>query len=151
MKLLPALFDDDDTDVRHDAARVFRKDEPWQDDRLIDLALQFIDSRAFANDPTPIIHGLNDIKGSLLKCRAVIHAIADQFAGPLAEVANDMSKGVAADVPDLFKLLLRLYQQAQDSRQRDVQVACLDRWDLLLRAGVGGYRDPERMLDSIDR
>jgi hypothetical protein len=151
LKLLPAFFDDNDKDVRHAATLVFWKDEPWQDDRLIALALQLVKSRAFAEDPTPIIHGLSDIKGSLLRCEAVIYAVADQFAGPLAIAAQDISQGVAADVPEVYKLLLRLYQQAQDLRKRDVQVACLDRWDSLLRAGVGGYRDAEGILDSMER
>ena len=99
LELLPAFFNDDDKDVRHNAAQVFWKGEPWQDDRLMDLALRFIESRAFAEDPTPIIHGLADTQGSLLRCAAVIHAVADQFAGLLAIAARDMSKGVAGDVP----------------------------------------------------
>ena len=151
IELLCTCFDDDDKDVRQAAARVFCNEEPWNDDRLVALASRFIESRAFAEDPTPIIGGLEGIKGSLHKYAPIIYAIADKFAGALAGAAKDPSTRIPSDVPELFKLLLRLYQQAQDSQQRDVQIACLDRWDALLRAGVGASRDAESLLDSMDR
>lgn len=149
--LLSAFFNDDDKDVRHEAAKVFWKPELRKDDRLIDLALIFVESRAFAEDPTPIIRGLETMKGSLVAHASIVHSIADKIAGPLAAAARNMHQGISSDVPGLFKLLLRLYQQAQDTRNRSVQVACLDRWDALLKAGVGSYQDAEGMLDSTDR
>lgn len=150
LSVLPVLFEDEDKDVQHAACRVFWTDEPWQDERLTEFALCFINSRAFAEDPTPIIHGLGEVKGSILQHCDVVLAIADKFAGPLAEASKDMSMGIAADVPDLFKLLLRLYQQAQDIHQADMQIACLDRWDALLQAGVGASRDADSLLDSTE-
>jgi len=60
VELLPALFDDDDNEVRQHAGRVFWRSELWQDERVIGLALRFIASRAFAEDPTPVIQGLEN-------------------------------------------------------------------------------------------
>ncbi len=150
IQLLPALFNDDDPEVWQSAARVFWKSEPWRDDRIAQLAMEFIKSPSFAEDPTPLIRGLSEVKGSIISRAEVVFGIADAFAGRLADAAKDVTKRTAADVPDVFKLLLRLYQQAQDNTNRDLQAACLNRWDALLRAGVGGYLDAEKLLDSTD-
>ena len=118
---------------------------------MIDLALKFISSRTYFDDPTSIINGLGDVKGSVLKYAGIICAIADSFAGPLAKDADDGGKHVHANVPDLFKLILRLYQQAQDGHQNEVQIICLDCWDSLLQAGVGDLHTAEQLLDAVDR
>ena len=151
IEMIPPFFEDPEKEVSGAAARIFWKDEVWKDQRIIPLALAFLKTKAFAVDPAPIIRGVSEVHGPIGNLVPIVLGIAEQFAGPLATAARDFSQGVAADVTEVFKLLLKLYQEAQDNHDRKLQAACLDMWDALLKAGVGSYREADGLLDSVER
>lgn len=151
LPLLPEYFSSGNKDIRAKMRELFSQDSTWENPNAKDLITSLIKTQTFLDDPTHVIRNLNSLKTPLIPWADTVFAVADQFAGPLAKDAQDIRQGFSFDVPELFKLILRLYQQAQDTRNIEIQAACLDRWDALLLSGVGNYRDMESLLDSTER
>lgn len=106
------------------------------------LALAFVKSRAFADNPNDLLYPLCDFAGDLLGFRGVVLAAAGRLAGDLAGDAN----GSGGSGQTMSALLLRLYQKGHEGEDCQLVENCLNRWDAMLAAGVG---EAQRHLDSI--
>ncbi len=123
----PALircFDDDDVEVRRHAAGSFwhlwqQPDLPLGDyDTLI---RSFLDSRAFADEPTYLLHALDDTRQRVPE---TILEVCDTFVTKCAEEARDISTSKAGDETTVGKLVFRAYAQleAQPLRRRALEL-----------------------------
>jgi hypothetical protein len=142
---LAGLFDDPDREVRRIATAVFHQGR-FDSLCLLDLARHHVASRAFLDDPAPLIRSLERFAGPLRPYADVLFAAAHTLAGPLAEQARSMAFAAGLTVKLIASLLLRLYEQSQDSRDARLQERCMDAWDALLEAR-GGY-DVLSVLDA---
>ena len=126
---LAALFDDDDSDVRCEAASCFRQLQGGALDTYENLITAFCDSKAFEEDSFGILHTLEESLGRLpgMTCE-----VCDKFLDRFADEARGIRTSHAGDTDIVAKLVFRTYQQHQDdewtSRSLDlIDRLCLDR------------------------
>jgi hypothetical protein len=147
-ELLPLFFDDPDQPVRRAASTFLRQDDVLGNQAVAALSVRFIRTQAFQDDPREILEALRRHRGSLVPMAMVVFAVCDLFAGPLAGGTRDIREAHAYDITLVPPLLLRLYEEAEQTAHRDLQVRCLDSWDNLLKARVGGIRELMHSLDG---
>ena len=126
---LAALFDDDDSDVRREAASCFRQLQGEALDTHEYLIATFCDSKAFQEDSFSIFRTLEESLGRLpgMTCK-----VCERYLARFADEARDIRTSRAVDTPIVVKLIFRTYQQHQDdewtSRSLDlIDRLCLDR------------------------
>jgi hypothetical protein len=111
------------------------------------FAAQFARTAAFRRDPSQLLCRLENYEGSLLPFSEAISIAVTQISRPLADASSPASWQWRSYMY-IAKLLLRLYDQAEQENRRHLRSQCLDHWDALLRADVGSY---QHMLAQIDR
>jgi hypothetical protein len=112
------------------------------------LAAGYVPAQAFRHDATGLLEALHSHDGSPVPLAGLVFAVCEAFAGPLAGWTRDLREGSANDIPLVPSLLLRLYEQAELTGRKDLQNRCLDIWENMLQARVGGSRE---LMRSIDR
>jgi len=145
--LLPAFLNDKESEVRQKARNVLNNKELMKIVGLIDFLKVYIQTQSFRDDPTGLLYTLKDFPGSLIPCSDIIFNICDVFAGPLVELSRDPSTGMAHDALMICPLILRLYEQSQDSSS-EIKNRCLDAWDIMFEHRIGIVLDLMKELDS---
>lgn len=117
---LRRFFNDEDENVRQHAAGCFW--HLWQQPELpLDdyngLIRSFLDSKAFTEEPTYLLHALDDTRQRVPE---TILDVCDTFVAKCAEKAKDISTSMAGDETTVGKLVFRAYAQleAQPLRKR---------------------------------
>jgi hypothetical protein len=137
---LGALFDDPDPGVRAAAARFFRGEEAFDTGDAPSLVQRFAASAALDENMSDLLSGLDDHPGELKDYADAIFTIATRLSGPLAAQARDHQTQRPMDAALLAKVLLRLYEQAEN--HRELRQRCLDSWDSLISQRIG--------IDTLD-
>ena len=120
---LVKLFDDDDADVRREAASCFRSFGDEALDTYGELIASFCDSRAYAEGSFRIVHALEDSLGRLPGMTCLV---CERFL--------DRSR----DTYTVAKLIFRTYQQHQNDEWTSRSLDLIDR---LCLEGIGNMRD----------
>jgi hypothetical protein len=124
---LKLLFNDKEVEIRKLAANCFwylwhQPDVPLgQFDSLIRA---FLDSPAFADDPTFLLHTLDNTRQRVPEA---ILDVCDQFVTKCAEQARDVRTAVAADEFTVGRLVFRAYAQLESNALRMRAVTLIDR------------------------
>ena len=139
--LLLPLYDDEDAEVRRETSHAFRDKRVLSIPNAQEIVARYIKSRAFADDPSPLMWSLKEFSGSLTPFSGLVLMICEVLAGSLRGASRDMSTGVAGDAHCIPPMLLRLYEQAQEQGDAQVLGRCLDAWDMLFEHRVGTTRD----------
>jgi hypothetical protein len=145
--LLPALLDDDDAGVRRSASG-FLSCGVFDALGIPELVRTFVHTRAFHDQGGRFLHVLRQYPGSIVGYADALLEACDVFATALADLSRDRRHRLAGDAHFSSPLVLRLYEQAQDTRDAAIQARCLDAWDRMLEARVGSAA---ASLDRIDR
>jgi hypothetical protein len=140
-------LNDNDSKVLDAAASIIGTNGFLYSDNAPTFAAQFASTAAFLRDPSQLLCRLEDYEGSLLLFSEAISIAVSQISGPLADASSPADRQSHSGMY-IAKLLLRLYDQAEQENQRHLRSQCLDHWDALLRADVGSY---QYMLTQIDR
>ena len=126
---LVALFGDDDSGVRREAASCFRQLQDETLDDYGDLIATFCDSKAFEEDSSWILYTLEESPGRLpgMTCE-----VCEKFLDRFADEARNVQISRAGDTDIVARLIFRTYQQHQNdewtSRSLDlIDRLCLDR------------------------
>jgi hypothetical protein len=127
---LMRLFDDEAREVRDAAGDWARETEPRDLERLADLAIVFMNSRAYGEDPTFMLTRLEETRAAVPELMLIA---AERFAAVSGAAAADISKGAAADAPHASNLAMRAYSSTADKALR---ARALDVIDELLALGV---------------
>ncbi|MCJ7687374.1 MAG: adaptin domain-containing protein, partial [Desulfobacteraceae bacterium] len=146
--LLKRFFNDDSSKVRDKAASVFHGADIFHRSEMIPLSQWFVDTRAFDDDPGRIFSGLESYTGNLRSYAETLLKACKKLSGSLAEASRDFSGHIAGCTMELSSLMLRLYEQSQDSGDRELQTKCLDAWDMIIRSRVGGLYGVLEKIDS---
>ncbi|MBN1974419.1 MAG: hypothetical protein JW787_12330 [Sedimentisphaerales bacterium] len=147
-ELLLSLFNDEDSEVRQKARETFfNKVDILNLPDIQPFILSFIQSQAFRDDPTGILYTFEYCTQSLITFADSVFKICEEFAGPLAEISRDISRGIAHDVTEITTLLLRLYEQSKESWP-DISSKCLDMWDILFEHRIGNTRDLTKEIEQ---
>lgn len=121
------FFNDDDGKVRRHAAGSFwhlwqQPDLPLGDyDALI---RSFLESKAFADEPTYLLHALDDTRQRVPE---TILDVCDTFVARCAEEAKDISTSIAGDETKVGKLVFRAYAQLEAKPLRRRALELIDR------------------------
>jgi hypothetical protein len=95
---------------------------------------QYASSRAFQADPSSLLFPLGEFEGSLLPFQKTIGIAVKILSAPEPGAIEDPARHFRRASMDVSKVLLRLYDQAEDSQLRQLRERCLGFWDALLRA-----------------
>jgi len=139
---LVALFNDDDSDVRREAASCFRQLKGEDLDTYGELIATFCDSKAFQEDSFPILHALEESLGRLPGTTCLV---CEKFLNRFADEARDIRTHRAGDSPTVATLIFRTYQQHQDD---EWTARSLNLIDYLCLEGIG---DAGSHLDQFER
>ena len=146
-RMVDMLKNDPNNEVRRELNLTFRKPDVMRMPNGVDLALRFISSEAFRDDPTTLIYRLMDYAGNILPFKDVVLSMCEEFAGPLRESSRDPSGGVMWDTSHFFPLVMRLYEQATDCKDFDTVNRCLDAWDAMFEKRVGVVQELAKVID----
>lgn len=116
-ELLVDLFDDCDKDVRdvrNETSHMF-SDKFFEFPENLALAKLYIDSKAFVDDSF-LLHLLEKHKESLVPYHDIILKICQAISTTLLEEARDVQTHMGYVINAISPLLLRLYEQAQESK-----------------------------------
>ena len=139
---LVVLFNDDDADVRGEAASCFRQLEDEVLDTYGDLIAAFCDSRAFQDNSFWILHTLEESLGRL---PGTMCLVCEKFLDRFADEARDIRTHPAGDTYTVTKLVFRTYQQHQND---EWTCRSLNLIDHLCLEGLG---DAGSHLDQFER
>lgn len=146
--LLKELFNDDNSEVRDEAASVFYRENIFHRTEMTTLSQWFVDTRAFDDDPSRLFSGLESYTGSLRGYSKTLLTTCEKLSGPLLEASRDFSLNIAGCTMELSSLLLRLYEQSQDVGDQGLQAQCLDAWDMIISSRAGGLYGVLEKIDS---
>ena len=121
---LGVLFNDDDADVRREAASCFRQLRDETLDTYGDLIAAFCDSRAFQEDSFSILHTLEE---SLERLPGMTCVVCERFLDRFADEARDIRTGRVGDAHTVAKLVFRTYQQHQNDEWTSRSLDLIDR------------------------
>jgi hypothetical protein len=147
-ELLLPLYEDEDVDVRRETGHAFRGQEVFSLPDAPGMVARYIKSKAFADDPSPLLWSLKEFPGSLTPFSEPILMICEVFSSSLRDPSRDMSTRIAGDAHTIPPLLLRLYEQAYGQGETQALQRCLDAWDLLFENRVGATRE---LMQAIEQ
>lgn len=146
LEILRVALNDGSKEVRRTALGVFRLEGLLE---MREAAVAFnagVHSRAFRDDPSPLLWALREHKGPLAPFADSVLAVCDVFTQDLAAESRDLRTSISGDAHFVPDLLLRLYAEA-DGRP-ELRRACLDRCDAMLRSRMGRLGDA---LEKVDQ
>jgi len=137
-RTLSKLFDDDDADVRKEAATCFRQMESEPLDEYADLVAAFCGSRAYRDDPFWLLHILETSRRRLPGVTVMAcERFFDRFDG--------LEQGRTPGLHTIVKLIFRTYQQHQQ------ECWGLRSLNLIDRLCLEGVYEVGEELDHFDR
>jgi hypothetical protein len=139
---LGGLFDDEDQDVRQQAATCFRYLKSDSLEVYSKLILAFCDSRAYQDDSFSVLHMLEQSLGRLPGITCVV---CEKFLDRFSSDANDMRSRRFGDSRTVASLVFRTYQQHPN-----------DEWtaralDLIDRLCAESIADAGREFEQFER
>ncbi len=137
VELLRQLMNDPEKEVRDELRKVFRNHDLIDDPEYSAFIKTYISSKSFADNPDSFIRSLKDITGSLIPVAEAVFAVCEEFSTTLKEKSRDMGSIYPHMASEISSVLLRLYEQAQDSRDQRIADRCLNFFDILLENRVG--------------
>jgi hypothetical protein len=136
------LFNDEDAEVRRQAALCFRQleGEPLEDYQ--DLITAFCGSAAYQDDSFSLLHVLEN---STHRLPGIAFLVCSKFFSRFGKEASDIRTGRAGDSHTVAKLVFRTYHQ---HRQDEWASRCLD---LIDRLCLEGIEDTVKRFDEYER
>jgi hypothetical protein len=140
-KRLASFFNDDDHDVRSEAATCFRYLENGALEEYADLISAFCDSKAFQDDSFSILHVLEQ---SVRRLPGMTCIVCEKFLERFSDEARDIRTSRMGDAHTVTELLFRTYQQHQQDQWTS---RALDLIDRLCLEAVGEVNDAFRAFE----
>ena len=139
---LTTLFDDDDADVRSEAALCFRRLEDETLDTYNNLIVAFCDSRAYQQNSFRILHTLENTQERLPGTTCLV---CERFLDRFSDDSQDVETSRFGGTHNVAKLIFRTYQQHQN-----------DEWtprllDLIDRLCLERIFDARREFEQFER
>lgn len=136
-ELLRHFINDPNKEVRDELRGMFRKDNLLNEPEYGPFLKEYIRSQAFADDPDSFVWDLKEFPGSLIHVAEAIFTVCEELSTTLKEKSRDTSSPYPYAASEISSILLRLYEQAQGERNKQITDRCLDIWDMLFENRVG--------------
>ena len=143
------LFDDPEKEVGQVISRIFREPEILENRWFDKLARRFLKSNSFSHSLDDLTSGLKDYPENIVDFADLLFSICER----VSQIKDDPDRRITAySMADrhLPSLLLRLYHQSADSKNKKMNEKCLDAWDKLLLANFGDTRSQLGKLDQTN-
>lgn len=140
---LERLFNDDDADVRQEAAKVFWRIHDSQMADLEAVAYAFLSSAGFQGNHHHFLHALEVSTADVVD---LVLATADRMVSSYGAQLGDLRGRVGGDSRNLSGLLLRVLGRLDADRERVNRA--LDMLDVMLEAGAWGVTEA---LETVER
>ncbi len=140
---LRKLFDDDDAEVRQEAAKVFWRIRDRQLAELDAVSYAFLSSAAFQGNHQHFLHALEVSTANVVD---LVLATADRMVTSYGEQLGDLRGHIGGDSRNLSDLLLRVLGTLDADREKINRA--LDILDLMLEAGAWGVTEA---LETVER
>ena len=137
--MLAELFNDEDSDVRRQAASCFGALDNESLEDYTDLIDAFCRSRAFHTESFDLLSALENTR---MRLPGLTCLVCEQFLDQFAAESRDISSRHAANAPTVAKLIFRTYQQHQDDEWKERALELIDR--LCLEAPYGAQSEFEQ-------
>jgi len=128
-------FDDPDKGIRNEAERIFA---PWTAKShafLCNLAVRFIGTQAFVDDPNSLLFSLSETTEQVVDIAEPAFRVCEAVKNLSDRSPEGGPIPLHADL--LTRVLLRVYQACEITGNTELRDRCLDSWDLLLESGAG--------------
>lgn len=139
---LNAFFNDEDKEVRKEAASCFRQLRDESLEQYEPLILAFTDSISYRDDSMSILYLLEN---SLRRLPGITCVVCEKFLERFSDEARDVRTTRMGDAHTVTQLVFRTYHQHQDD---DWTTRALDLIDRLCLEGIG---DARKELDTFER
>ncbi len=143
---LMSLFDDSESAVREITRKVFHNPYLLEVKDVTNFLDRFLESKAFADEPTYLIDTFEKYAGSLVPFADILFKICEAFAGPLLATIKDHRSRSSYRVSEMPTLILRLYDQSKENPE--IMNKCLDIWDLFFEKQIGYTRDLTKAIEQ---
>ncbi len=141
-KVLKALFNDADPDVRREAASCFRNFDKEAPEAYGDLIEAFGESKAYQEDSFSVLYML---ESSLGRLPGMTCLVCEKFLDRFGEEGRDIRSRRFMDYGTVTKLIFRTYQQHQNDEWTSRSLNLIDR---LCLEGIG---DAARQFEEFER
>ncbi|MFO0879801.1 MAG: hypothetical protein U0840_20835 [Gemmataceae bacterium] len=148
VELLEPLLDDPDQGIREKAGEFLREPEVLRSPTGRRLAVVYAGGQEFTRHPFWLVEAIRKHQDSLVPLAPVFDAVCGRLAADLADPARRGDHRAWVDLERFFPLTLRLYEQAEQGRDVQLRNRCLDWWDRLLEARLGGAAQALGELDA---
>ena len=145
VELLKRFFVDEETEVRREGACVFRREERLHIPEVVSLSEYYVETPSFDDGPNMLFYGLEDYTGNLALYAETLLKAGHKLAEELAPAARNIATRIAGATRIFAKLMLRLYEQTYNSREKELNLRCLGIWDRMLEAGIVETRTLEEI------
>ncbi|MBW2021228.1 MAG: HEAT repeat domain-containing protein [Deltaproteobacteria bacterium] len=146
--LLRQFMNDSEKEVRDELRGMFRNKDLISDPEYAAFIKEYIESQAFADDPDHFVWSLKDLAGSLIPVADAIFTVCEEFSTTLQEKTRDIGSRYPRMASEMSSILLRLYEQAQGERNRQIADRCLDIWDLFFENRVGRTMELTKAIEQ---
>jgi hypothetical protein len=147
-EILRQFLNDSDKEVRDELRGTYRKDVLLNEPEHKTFLKKYIMSQAFADSPDSFVWSLKEFPGSLVPMAEAIFTVCEEFSTTLKEKTRDIGSGYHHTASEISSILLRLYEQAQGERNKQIADQCLDIWDLFFENRVSRVI---RLTSSIEK
>lgn len=147
-ELLKPLVVDPDGEVRGEAAQFLREPQVLRLAPARAVLERFVSTPGFEQHSLLLVEALRRHPESLIPLASVFAAICNRIVDNGPAAAREAGNRDHFDFDRFVPLILRLYEQAEQTRDRPIRNTCLDWWDRLLEARLGGARQLLAELDA---
>jgi hypothetical protein len=147
-ELLLDLIDDPDEGVQEALAAFLQDPKGLDTPEVVTVARRFAAGPGFARHPIWLVEALLRREASLVPVADLVFAVSERLTGDLAPATRDPSSRHTHEFHRFVPVVLRLYEQAEQVKDRELRRRCLDWWDRLLDARVWGVREAIGQLDT---
>ena len=141
------LFDAPEKEVGQLVSRMFRDARIFESKWFPTLANCFLKSNSVSHSLDDLTSGLKDRPTAIVDSAPILFSICERVFQINDDPDQQMPEHSMAD-RHLPELLLRLYHQSTESKNRKLNNKCLDAWDNLLKANFGNCGSQLTKLDA---
>lgn len=143
------LFDAPEKEVGQLVSAMFRDVAIFESRWFPSLANCFLKSHSVSHSLDDLTSGLKDRPTGILDSATILFSICERVSQLKGDPDQQMPDHSMAE-RHLPELLLRLYHQSTESKDRKLNGKCLDAWDDLLRANFGNTRSQLTQIDATN-
>ena len=134
-------------ETQQELGRLIRQKALYSDPRGISVLIRLSHSPAFSSrNASSLLYDLENYNGDLLPFAELLFSVGNYYIN-LHQQADEASVNNRHESHYYTPLLLRLYEQAQESKDEVTQNRCLDIWDAMFEQQIVSVSSISKTID----